>query len=102
VSVSLPRLKVDFMSLRGIPLRATVGIIYSQPSAGVSLDNNLGCLRTCGVIKIDNEPDLVAHKIIVACFASLKDALHRPAEIVRDIQQRLRSMILDVENMKRR
>jgi hypothetical protein len=46
VSVSLPRLKVDFMSLRGIPLRATVGLIYFQPSIGVSLDNNLGCLRT--------------------------------------------------------
>jgi len=50
------------------------------------------------IVEIDDEADLIAHKIVVAGVAALEHALDAPTEIVCHIEKGLLHMVLHVEH----
>jgi hypothetical protein len=50
------------------------------------------------VVKIDDEPDALAEKVVVTGLSALEDPLHGPAKIIGDIQQWLLLVVLDIED----
>ena len=51
-----------------------------------------------GMIKVDHAPDTVCHMIVKSRLAAFDYPLARPTEIIGDTKQRLRALILNIEN----